>query len=58
MESNCPVVETSDAKCPYNDPKCGSYELHTCPYQEEIGGDEAFRCRCCPDCEGDCVWEV
>ncbi len=29
-------------------------ELHSCPYEEEINGDNAKLCNCCEGCTTDC----
>ena len=29
-------------------------ELHTCPYLEELYGNETL-CNCCSECEHDCI---
>ena len=37
--------------------KCGrnpAEELHPCPYQQEIYGEEEELCDCCCECQGDC----
>ena len=28
---------------------------HFCPYQYEVCNDPDFKCRCCEDCELDCL---
>jgi hypothetical protein len=40
---------------------CGceeGWELHTCPFSEEIRGDTETLCNCCADCERHCAWEI
>jgi len=32
-------------------------ELHRCPYDEEITGNEEL-CNCCDDCARECAWEI
>jgi len=32
-------------------------ELHTCPYSEEITGDDT-ECNCCSDCQNECCMEI
>ena len=31
---------------------------HTCPYQEDIEGDDKFMCQCCGECEQTCVGDI
>lgn len=33
-------------------------EYHTCPYEEEINGDDKTECNCCTDCEHECCMEI
>ena len=33
-------------------------ELHTCPFAEEIYGDEEQKCNCCDDCESRCCQDI
>ena len=37
--------------------KSKSQKLHTCPYKEEIRGDETL-CDCCDDCKSECNMEI
>jgi hypothetical protein len=34
------------------------YEEHTCPFSEEIYGDDKTLCRCCPYCEYQCSMDI
>jgi hypothetical protein len=42
--------------------KCGtgvdSAELHSCPYQEEINGNDSAGCDCCPACSRQCAEDI
>lgn len=33
-------------------------ELHSCPYQSDVNGNDEDYCDCCKDCEYDCVQEI
>ena len=33
-------------------------DLHVCPYQEDVNGDEETLCNCCTDCVNTCVDEI
>lgn len=40
---------------------CGgkpSKEEHTCPYAEEINGDDSSLCNCCDDCSHECAMDI
>jgi hypothetical protein len=40
-------------------PKCfnKAEKLHTCPYVDELYGDDTF-CKCCGDCQDNCAREI
>ena len=51
-----PLCDRSDS--PYNPcPNQGQAD-HTCPYAEEINGDEETLCNCCKECENECAMEI
>ena len=31
---------------------------HTCPYQDEINGDDETLCTCCESCEHSCAMDI
>ena len=33
-------------------------EPHTCPYAEDVQGDNKTLCNCCEDCEGGCAHDI
>ena len=33
-------------------------DMHTCPFAEEIHGDEESLCNCCEDCETKCCDDI
>lgn len=35
----------------------GTEELHTCPYAEEINGDQESLCNCCAECQHNCYMD-
>ena len=52
MMPELPVIcQTEDCDKPAEAP-------HPCPYQEEINGDEDYRCTCCDDCRYECVVSI
>ena len=40
--------------------KCGKpgEKDHTCPYAEDICGDNEFLCNCCSECEHECCMDI
>lgn len=41
-------------KCNSNQAK----ELHECPFEKEIHGNDKTECNCCDDCTYDCYMEI
>jgi hypothetical protein len=35
-----------------------TYELHPCPYAQEICEDDSDCCDCCEDCEFECAMDI
>ena len=33
-------------------------EPHTCPFKEEINGDDKSLCTCCESCTENCAWDI
>jgi hypothetical protein len=31
---------------------------HSCPFQEEMNGDDDTKCACCDDCRLDCLGDI
>ena len=31
---------------------------HTCPFKSDINGDNETLCRCCSDCEHNCLMDI
>ena len=44
-----------------NECKCGKEGtdyLHTCPYAEDVDGDDESVCNCCAECENACADDI
>ena len=62
-ESEEEVIESTDNKkeivlcesCGKNE---ASYELHICPYKNDMYGDEETLCNCCDDCYDNCAGDI
>ena len=33
-------------------------EWHSCPFNEEINGDNSLVCQCCAECEHECCMDI
>lgn len=38
--------------------ECKGGEWHTCPFAEDIDGDDETLCTCCPVCEHQCAMDI
>jgi len=48
----------SGEKCQSCDCENEGKPLHTCPYREEIKGDETTLCNCCDECRRQCAQDI
>jgi len=54
MDKTVVSISNLDNKCP----RCGKNEasdLHTCPLQVDVLGNENFTCTCCEECQRQCA---
>jgi len=51
-----PIKLEDDGACQ----KCGAggCEIHSCPYESELNGDDGDHCNCCADCEMQCALDI
>ncbi len=45
-------------KCDKCNKSIDSPDLHSCPYDSKINGDNSENCNCCADCESDCCQDI
>jgi hypothetical protein len=34
------------------------FDLHSCPFQEDVNNDPNYECSCCPECEYQCAMDI
>lgn len=48
------INEANESKC-----ECDIFiESHSCPFQEDVHGDNSDFCNCCSECEHQCAMDI
>lgn len=45
-------------KCNTCEKEDGAADQHSCPYQEDVQGNDSDYCNCCEDCERECAMAI
>lgn len=57
MEKNEQILE-DNAECQSCGEMTGTHELHSCPFSEDIVGDDTAICNCCDKCTNECAMDI
>lgn len=52
------IIENTGVPCQRCQSLQGTWELHSCPFAEEINDNYSESCNCCPDCEHECCMDI